>query len=255
VHALKVEGLCKSFGGLQAILNISLNLRTGERLGIIGPNGAGKTTLFNLFTGLLRPDAGRIYMFDKDVTYTPIYRRIQAGLGRTFQVMNLLSNLTVIDNVVLGIQALGPSRFGMFRPLGAYGELVDEAKKLMVQWGLWESRNMLVRDLSYGQQRCLELIVSLASKPRLLLLDEPTCGMAPTEIASITNIIKNLDKDIAIILIAHDMDLVFGLDLDRITVLHYGQVVATGSQQEIKINPKVREIYLGTEDVNSAPTD
>lgn len=255
MDALRVEGLCKSFGGLQAIVNVSLNLRVGERLGIIGPNGAGKTTLFNLVTGLLRPDAGKIHIFDHDVTTAPIHRRIQAGLGRTFQVMNLLSNLTVINNVLLAVQALQPSRFGMFRPLSGYRELLDEAKPLMVPWGLWESRDRLVRDLSYGKQRCLELILSLASKPRVLLLDEPTCGMTPSEVAFITDTIKVLGKDIAIILITHDIDLVFGLDLDSVVVLHYGHIVATGSQQEIKTNPKVREIYLGSEEVNSAPSD
>ena len=143
--------------------------------------------------------------------------------------MNLLSNLTVINNVLLAVQALGPSRFGMFRPLSDYKELVDEAQKLMAPWGLWENRDMLVRDLSYGQKRCLELILSLAPKPKLLLLDEPTCGMTPTEITFITNIIQNLGRDIAIILIAHDMDLMFGLDLDSVIVLHYGQIVAMGS--------------------------
>lgn len=251
MHALKVEGLCKNFGGLQALHGISFGVKVGERVGIIGPNGAGKTTLFNLVTGLLQADSGKIYIFDQDVTNMPTHRRIHTGLARTFQVMNLLSNLTVIENVLLAVQALGPSRFGMFRPLGDYKEIVDEAQRLMVPWGLWEKRDMLVRDLSYGQQRCLELVLSLASKPKLLLLDEPTCGMTPTEIGFITGIIQNLGMDIAIILIAHDMDLIFSLDLNNVIVLHYGQIVAMGNQQEIKLNPKVREIYLGTEAKNA----
>ena len=125
----------------------------------------------------------------------------------------------------------------------------------MDPWGLWETRDMLVRNLSYGQQRCLEMVLSLASKPKLLLLDEPTSGMTPTEIAFITNIIQNIGRDIAIILIAHDMDLVFGLDLNSVIVLHYGEIVAMGTQQEIKNNPKVREIYLGTEETKSAPSE
>lgn len=247
MHALEVEGLWKNFGGLQVIRDISLRVEIGEHLGIIGPNGAGKTTLFNLVTGLLQPDAGKIYIFDQDVTNMPTHRRIHAGLARTFQVMNLLSNLTVINNVLLAIQALGPSCFGMFRPLSAYKELADEAKRLMVPWGLWESRDMLVRDLPYGQQRCLELVLSLALKPKLLLLDEPTCGLTITEIDFITHIIQALGRNTTIIIIAHDMDLMFGLDLDYIAVLHYGQIVAIGNQQEIKLNPMVREIYLGTE--------
>jgi branched-chain amino acid transport system ATP-binding protein len=248
VHALKVEALSKSFGGLQAVKNISFCLEVGERRGIIGPNGAGKTTLFNLVTGQLRPDAGQISMFDRDVTTLAIHQRIKMGLSRTFQVTNLLPNLTVIDNVVLAIQALGPSAFGMFRPLTDYEELYDEAEKLMAPWGLWETSDMLVRDLSYGQQRCLELVLSIASKPKLLLLDEPTCGMTPTEVANITDMIHELGKNIAIVLIAHDMDLIFGLDLHSVNVLHYGQIVAEGSPEEIRLNSKVKEIYLGSED-------
>lgn len=248
MHALKVEGLCKNFGGLQAILDVSFSVGIGGHVGIIGPNGAGKTTLFNLITGLLRPEAGRIYIFNQDVTNIPTHQRIKIGLGRTFQVMNLLSNLTVTNNVLLAIQALSPSRFGIFRPLSAYHKLFNEAQRLMDPWGLWECRDILVRDLSYGQQRCLELVLSLASKPKLLLLDEPTCGMTPAEVASITGMIQTIGRDIAIILIAHDMDLIFNIDLDCIIVLHYGQIVVSGSPKEIKLNQRVREIYLGIEE-------
>lgn len=248
MHALKVEALSKSFGGLEAVKNISLCLEVGEHRGIIGPNGAGKTTLFNLVTGQLRPDAGHISMFDRDVTSMPVHQRIKMGLSRTFQVTNLLPNLTVINNVLLASQALGPSAFGMFRPLTDYEDLYAEAEKLMAPWGLWKTSNMLVRDLSYGQQRCLELVLSMASKPKLLLLDEPTCGMTPTEVANITNMIHALGRNIAIVLIAHDMDLIFGLDLDSVNVLHYGQMVAEGSPEEIRLDSKVREIYLGSED-------
>lgn len=253
MDALKAEGLFKSFGGVQAIINVSFRVGLGERVGIIGPNGAGKTTLFNLVTGLLRPDAGRVYILGHDVTMKPIHERVQVGLGRTFQVMNLLPNLTVINNVLLAIQALRPSRFGMFQPLSGYRELIEEARPLMVPWGLWECRDMLARDLSYGQQRCLELILSLASKPKVLLLDEPTCGMTPSEVAFITNTINTLGKGIAIVLITHDIDLIFGLDLDSVIVLHYGNIVAKGSQKDIKDNPKVREIYLGGGEVGNAP--
>lgn len=248
MHALRVEALSKSFGGLQAVKNVSLCLEVGERRGIIGPNGAGKTTLFNLVTGQLRPDAGHIVMFDRDVTAVPVHQRIKMGLSRTFQVTNLLTNLTVINNVVLAIQALKSSAFGMFRPLADYKELYEEAERLMAPWGLWENSDMLVRDLSYGQQRCLELVLSIASKPKLLLLDEPTCGMTPTEVATITDMIHALGKNMAIVLIAHDMDLIFGLDLDSVNVLHYGQILAEGSPEEIRLNSSVREIYLGSED-------
>lgn len=245
MDALKAEGLFKRFGGLQAIVDVSFRVGPGERIGIIGPNGAGKTTLFNLVTGLIRPDAGKIHILDNDVTMKPIHERVKFGLGRTFQVLTLLPHLTVLNNVLLAIQALRPSRFGMFRPLNGYRDLVDEAEPLMAPWGLWESRDTLVHDLSYGQQRCLELILSLASKPKVLLLDEPTCGMTPSEVAFITNTIENLGKDISIVLITHDLDLIFGLHLDSVIVLHYGNIVAHGSQEDIKNNSKVREIYLG----------
>jgi branched-chain amino acid transport system ATP-binding protein len=244
VYALRIEAVSKGFGGLQVMQDLSLKLRTGERLGIIGPNGAGKTTLFNLIAGQLHPDSGTIFMFEKEVTAKLPHERVKTGLGRTFQITNLLLNLTVLENVALALQALQPSRWGMFRAFSSYRHLFDDARKLMDDWGLSDKGDMPVTDLSYGEQRCLEVVLGLASKPRLLLLDEPTCGMTPTEVAGISSMVQNLGREIAIILIAHDMDLIFGQGLDRIAVLHYGQIIVEGTPDEIKGNAKVREIYL-----------
>lgn len=246
--ALEVRNLSKNFGALPAVNNVSFTVERGQRWAIIGPNGAGKTTLFNLLNGLISPTSGQVYLFSQNVTHLPIHRRIALGLGRTFQVTSLMPDLTVLDNILLAIQALKPYRFSMFRPQSTYHDLSDEARILLEQWNLWERRDILIRNLSYGERPKVELIMALASKPKLLLLDEPTSGMNLAETEAIMAMIKNLERDITILLIAHDMDLVFGLDLDHITVLHYGQIVAEGMPQEIKADPRVREIYLGTID-------
>ena len=149
MESLKAEGISKNFGSLYAVQNVSLSVRTGERRAIIGPNGAGKTTLFNLFTGQLKPSAGRTYMFGQDVTTIPVHQRVHLGLARTFQVMNLIFDLSVLDNVQLAIQAVMPFRFGMFRSQNAYANLLEEAQRLLIEWGLWERRKDRTRDLSY----------------------------------------------------------------------------------------------------------
>lgn len=247
MESLRAEGVSKNFGSLYAVQNVSLSVRTGERRAIIGPNGAGKTTLFNLFTGQLKPSAGRTYMFGQDVTTIPVHQRVHLGLARTFQVMNPMLNVSVIENVLLAIQALMPFRFGMFRSQNAYSNLFEEAQSLLIQWGLWERQKELARDLSYGEQRRMELAMALASKPKILLLDEPTSGLSEAEAASLIAMIRGLEQDTTLIIVEHDMDVVFEL-ADYITVLHYGQVIAEGTKEEIKANPKVRAVYLGEEE-------
>lgn len=246
MESLRAEGLSKNFGSLYAVQNVSLSIRSGERRAIIGPNGAGKTTLLNLFTGELMPSAGRIYIFGQEVTTVPVHQRVHLGLARTFQVMNLIFDLSVLDNVQLAIQAVMPFRFGMFRSQNAYTNLLDEAQRLLSQWGLWEKRKDLVRHLSYGEQRRTELIMALASKPKVLLLDEPTSGLSEAAAASFIAMIRGLGQDTTLVIVEHDMDVVFEL-ADYITVLDHGQVIAEGTKEEIKANPKVREVYLGEE--------
>jgi len=246
MEPLRTEGVCKTFGSLFAVKDVSLSVENGECRAIIGPNGAGKTTLFNLLTGQLEPSAGQVYMFGQNVTAMPEHKRVHLGLARTFQVTNLMFNLSVLDNIELAIKAIMPFRFVMYRPQNSYTDLLNEAKRLLTQWGLWERRNDLVRDLSYGEQRQTELVMALASKPRLLLLDEPTSGLSGAEAASFVGLIREIKQSTTLVIVEHHMDVVFDL-ADYITVLHYGEVIAEGTREEIKANSKVREVYLGEE--------
>jgi len=248
MEALRIEDLSKNFGGVQAILKVSLSVGVGERLAIIGPNGAGKTTLLNLISGELFPTSGRIYTFGHEVTEMPRYKRVRLGLGRSFQLNNVFYNLTLLENTCVALQALKSSRWQMLRPVSAYDLLAADARALLEPQGLWEKRDTPISDLSYGQQRQIELILSLASKPKLLLLDEPSAGLSAAESADITNMIRNLGVDITVILVAHDMDLVFGV-ASRIIVLHYGEIVAEGTGEQISTDPRVREIYIGKEQI------
>jgi len=246
MEALKVVELSKNFGGVQAVKKVSFTVQSGERLAIIGPNGAGKTTLFNLLNGQLKPTSGLIYFFKQDITSMPTYSRAALGQARSFQVTRIFHNLTVLKNVLLAIHGTKPSRFQLVRPVIKYESLLTKARELLTNIDLWEKRSALTKDLSYGERRRLEVSLSLASEPRLLLLDEPSCGLTAAESADIITMIRNLGKDITVIIVAHDMDLVFGV-AERIIVLHYGEVIADGTTEEIQANPRVREIYMGFE--------
>ena len=246
MSALAVDGLTRDFGGLRALHQVTLEIAPGERRVILGPNGAGKTTLFNLITGLLAPTAGRIRLFDRDVTRLAPHARAQLGLGRTFQITTLFPRLSVIDNVLLAVQGADPARFAVFRPRTAYPHLRERAERLLGEWELLDRRNVPARSLSYGEQRQIELILALAAQPRVLLLDEPTAGLSPAETGSVAAMISRFPRDVTILLIEHDMDV--ALDLaDRVTVLHQGVVLAEGTTTEIKKDARVTEIYLGTD--------
>ncbi len=244
MESLRTESLSISFGNLAAVNNVSLSVGNGECRAIIGPNGAGKTTFFNLVTGRLNPSSGRIYFFGRDITSLPLHQRVHLGVARTFQVTNLMFNLSVLDNVQLAVKAVMAFRSGLFRPQDRYVELYREAERLLSQWRLWERRNELVKDLSYGEQRLVELIMALASKPKILLLDEPTSGLSEAEASSFVSVIRGIKEEITLIIVEHHMDVVFDL-AEYITVLHYGEVIAEGTKEEIKTNPKVKEVYLG----------
>lgn len=246
MECLKAEGVSKLYGRLPAVKDVSLSISSNECRAIIGPNGAGKTTLFNLLTGQLEPSAGRIYMFGQDVTNVPSYQRVHLGLARTFQVTNLMFSLSLLDNILLAVKATMPFRSVLYRSQDSYASLFDEAQRLLTQWGLWEKRDQRVRDLSYGEQRQTELVMALASKPRIILLDEPTSGLSVAEAASFVDLIRELKQDATLVIVEHHMDVVFDL-ADYITVLHYGEVIAEGTREEIKANSKVREVYLGEE--------
>ena len=247
LSSLLVENVSKSFGSLQALSDVNIDLGHGERRAIIGPNGAGKTTLFHVICGNIPASFGKVYLFGQDITQVPVHRRSGLGLARTFQVTNLFPNLNVLENVILSLQAHRPMKFSMHRRLSSYQAIYVRAREMMETWQLWETRDALVQNLSYGEQRQVELLLALAGDPKVLLLDEPTAGLSPGETTIVTSLIRGLDKDMSILLIEHDMDVVFGL-VDQITVLHQGQVLASGTSSDIQADSRVTDIYLGTGD-------
>ena len=245
VPCLTLQGLGKSFGGLVAVNDITLEVYPGERQGIIGPNGAGKTTLFNLITGDLAPSDGRILLFGRDITRRPTYRRTALGMARTFQITALFPKLTVLDNVLLAVQGLRRMKFVMWRWLSSYREVYDKAHSLLKQAGYWDRREVEIRHLSHGEQRQIEILLALASDPKLLLLDEPAAGLSTGESHEMATFLNELDPNLAILMIEHDMDVAFAV-VNNLTVLHYGEIVETGSPEQIRSSQRVREIYLGT---------
>ena len=247
METLRVEHLSKDFGGVHAVHNVSISVEAGERLAIIGPNGAGKTTLFNLLGGQLLPNSGQVYLFGQEITYMAAHRRAHLGIAKSFQSTTLFLNLTVLDNILLGLQGTRPSRFQIFRSATTYEHLYTKTQELLNSMDLWEKRNDPVHAISYGEQRKLEIALSLTSEPKLLLLDEPSTGLTTTESANIIRMIRNLGTDITVIIVAHDMDLVFGV-AERIIVLHYGEIIAEGTPEEISIDSRVEEIYMGVKE-------
>ena len=250
MEALRVENLAKDFGGVRALQDVSFSVERGERVAIIGPNGAGKTTLFNVINGQLSPTAGRVFAFGKDITHMATHNQAHLGISHSFQITSLFVNLTVFQNVFLALQGTQRSRFHMFRSINGYGEAIAGAEELLIAWGLEEKRDDLVRNISCGEQRRLEIALTVAPRPRLLLLDEPSNGLTAAESADITEKMHKLGRETTVILVAHDMDLVFGM-AERIIVLHYGEIIAEGSPEEIKMDSRVKEIYMGIEESGS----
>ena len=246
MDVLRVEHLFQSYGGLSVLADISFSLSAGERLAIIGPNGAGKTTLFNVLSGFIPPVSGRIHLLGTDVTTMSSHKRAALGLARSFQINSLFSRLPLLHNVLLAIQGVQTSRYQMIRPITAYRDNLVKAQELLELVGLWDERKSPVAMLGHGQQRQVEIILALASKPRLLLLDEPSAGLTAAESGNLGRIIQNLTADTTVFFCAHDLDLVFSL-AERVVVLYYGQLVAQGTPEQIQVDPKVREIYLGAE--------
>jgi branched-chain amino acid transport system ATP-binding protein len=242
---LELRGLSKSFGGLAAVQEVTLQVLPGDRAAVIGPNGAGKTTLFNLITGVLPASAGRILLFGQDVTGWPSHRRTALGMARTFQITSLFPKLSVLDNVLLAIGGLRRTKFVMWRTLSSYAGLQEKARGLLEAAGYWERRDAEVRNLSHGEQRQIEIVLGLASEPKILLLDEPCAGLSSGESREMAAFLKRLDPRLAILLIEHDMDVVFDV-VQRISVLHFGAVVESGTAEAIRASPRVQEIYLGT---------
>ena len=245
MQVLQVKGLSKSFGGLAAVRDVSLEISSGERKALIGPNGAGKTTLFNLITGVFPSSSGSIHLFGRDVTRWAPHQRTALGMARTFQVTSLFPKLTVLDNVLLALAGVGWTKLVMWKPLLSYQNVLEKARRLLETAGYWDRRQVEVRNLSHGEQRQIEVVLGLASDPKLLLLDEPAAGLSSGESREMAEFLKRLDPSLAILLIEHDMDVVFDV-VSSISVLHFGSVVETGPCEKIKASERVQQIYLGT---------
>ena len=243
---LVLKDLSIDFGGLRAVDGVNLTIEPGERRVLMGPNGAGKTTLFNLISGIYPPSRGQIFFFGKEISKYPIYRRAALGMARTYQVTNLFKSLTVAENILMACQALDRRKFVMFRPLSSYDCHLNRCDDVLQEFDLWEKRNELVKNLSHGDQRRIEVAMALAERPRLLLLDEPAAGLSSAETQDLTLLLKKLDPSITIVLIEHDLDVAFEF-AESITVLYQGKFLTEGTKEEIRNNATVQEIYLGAE--------
>jgi branched-chain amino acid transport system ATP-binding protein len=244
---LEIDGLTRRFGGVLASDGISLAVRKGELHAIIGPNGAGKTTLISQLAGEIAPDAGRIRFDGRDITALPTYLRSQLGLARSFQITSLFLDFTALDNVALAVQAHAGHSFHFWRNARSEIGLRTPARAALARAGLVARADVLVSKLSHGEHRQLEIGMALATSPRMLLLDEPMAGMGPDESARMVNTLRELKRELTILLIEHDMEAVFAL-ADRITVLVYGRIIASGSPEAIRANAEVRQAYLGEQE-------
>lgn len=244
---LRVDNLAKRFVGIVATDDLNLGVAEGELHAVIGPNGAGKTTLINQLSGQLSPDSGRIHFAGRDITAVPAYARSALGLARSFQITSLFLDLSVLDNVALAVQAHAGHSFHFWRDARREKELRDPARAALARVGLSARADLLASTLSHGEHRQLELAMALASSPRMLLLDEPMAGLGPEESARMVTMLRELKKELTVLLVEHDMEAVFAL-ADRITVLVYGRVIATGRPEDIRSNAQVRDAYLGEQE-------
>jgi len=244
---LSVQMLNKHFGGIVATDNLSIDVTPGEIHAVIGPNGAGKTTLVAQLSGMLKPDGGKVIFDGHDVTSLPAPKRSKLGLARSFQITSIFRDFSVIDNVAMAIQAHSGHSFRFWRPARNDPRLQDPARAVLKQVGLEERADIISGNLAHGEQRQLEIAMALATKPKLLLLDEPMAGMGAEDSEQMTRFLISLKGKYTMLLIEHDMDAVFRL-ADRITVLVYGKAIATGTPEEIRVNEEVRTAYLGEDE-------
>jgi branched-chain amino acid transport system ATP-binding protein len=244
---LQIDRLSKRFGGVVASDDVVLDVAAGELHAIIGPNGAGKTTLIGQLTGEIAPNAGRIVLGGQDITALPAWRRSAMGLARSFQITSLFLDFTAEDNVALAVQAHAGHSFRFWRNARTENELRAPARSALARVGLAARADQVVANLSHGEHRQLEIAMALATGPRMLLLDEPMAGMGPEESARMVALLRELKQDLTILLVEHDMEAVFAL-ADRISVLVYGRVIATGTPEAIRANEEVRQAYLGDDD-------
>jgi branched-chain amino acid transport system ATP-binding protein len=241
---LELENVSRAFGALRAVNGVSLTVQQGERRALIGPNGAGKTTLFNLISGEVAATSGSIRFMGSDVTALPPHRRASRGIARTFQITRLFGPLTVLENMLIACEALDARKFTMHRPLSSFGDLTARAATLLEALGLGPLQAELASNLAYGDQRMLEVALSMAGRPTLLLLDEPMAGLSSTERTLMLERLDRLDRGIAILMIEHDMDVAFGF-AENVTVLDQGSVLFEGNKDDVSANASVQRIYLG----------
>jgi branched-chain amino acid transport system ATP-binding protein len=242
--ALAVKNLDKSFGGLRVTANVNLSVEPGERRLIIGPNGAGKTTLFNLITGEIAPDSGRVALFGRDITRAACRRRAHLGLARTYQIITLFPNDTIQRNVTLALLGLSPLRWNALLALDRQTALADRARAALGKVGLDHIAERPLAQTSYGERRRVEIAMALAQEPRVLLLDEPFAGLSVDERRDVQKLLQAIPREVTVVMIEHNMDV--ALDLaDRITLLHFGEVAVEGTRAEVVADPRTREVYLG----------
>jgi branched-chain amino acid transport system ATP-binding protein len=242
---LSIESLTRHFGAIAAVNAVTLAVERQERRAIIGPNGAGKTTLFNLITGHLEPSGGRIVFEGRTITGLAPYQVARRGISRSFQRTSLFPRVSVLENLRLAAAASTPGSYDCFRSVSRLAGPLARARDVAAAVGLDERLDDVAASLSYGEQRQLEVGIALATSPALLLLDEPTAGMSPEETLRMTRLLAGLSRDVTLLIIEHDMDVVFSL-ADRITVLHYGEVLSEGPPDVVRADPRVYEVYLGT---------
>jgi branched-chain amino acid transport system ATP-binding protein len=242
--AVEVRDLCKAFGGLRAVNGVTLAVAPGERRALIGPNGAGKTTLFHCITGTLEATSGQVKLHGHDVTREPEYRRTKLGMGRTFQITNVFADLTLSENLALALIGTDRRKWVLSRPMSALAGVREKVQAGLTAVGLGERLDDPVRLLSYGERRQLELALALGTRPKVLFLDEPCAGLSPSERRRIFAMVRELPRDITVVMIEHDMDVALGL-ADRVTVLNRGEVMAEGTPGQIQADPNVRDVYLG----------
>jgi len=243
---LRIENLAKNFGGLRVTDDVTLDVNPGELHAVIGPNGAGKTTLINQISGLLAPDAGRIAFAGEDITALPVHARAARGLARSFQITSILPRFSVLENVALAVQARHGSSFRFFGDAADEVDLNSSALAALAQVGLAERASVTAAELSHGEKRALELAIALAMEPKLLLLDEPMAGTGRDETDRLVTVLRSLKGRFPMVLVEHDMTAVFAL-ADRISVMIYGRILASGTPDEVRADPQVVTAYLGEE--------
>lgn len=244
IPLLSVRDLTVQFGGLMALSAVNLEIKTGARFGILGPNGAGKTTFFNAISGFVNPSKGKIVLNSVELNNLPPHKRVLKGLSRTFQITTLFPELSVLENVLMSAQVYARKHRVFWRSAISHKDIMEEVEAQLADLNLSQFAKSTVNALSYGEQRLLEIAVALASKPTILLLDEPTAGLSSAEMRSVVELIMNLPNDLTIVIIEHDLDVIFDVS-EELSVFHYGKIIAHGPVDQIREDKMVKEVYLG----------